>query len=310
MRVLTIVNARSGGSDAGLYEFARALGQRDAEVVMRFTSPGKPISALVSDADAFDRVVAAGGDGTVSAVCYATRNSGIPVLVYPAGTANLLALNLGLPLDAPTLAAVTLDGVPVSFDLGELTRPRADGPPETSGFAVMAGAGYDAAIMETAAPLKSTFGAAAYLMAAVGNIAPTASQFELVLDGVTAASDGIAVLLVNFGRIQFDIALSHGWDPRDGLLDVAVVRTKHTVGLLPMVLAAMIDKSGQLNDRSSGIEIYRAAHVEVRADPPMRMQYDGEVLDELTPFSAHSLPRAATLLVPEGSPFASEVDHG
>jgi len=308
LRVLTIVNSRSGGSDAGLYEFTRALGAAGAEVVMRFAGPTQRIEDLVGDATSFDRVVAAGGDGTVSAVCYATRYSGTPVLAYPAGTANLLALNLGLPLDAPALAEITLEGVPVSFDLGELTRPRQDGPPQTSGFAVMAGAGYDAAIMETAAPLKSTFGAAAYLMAAVGNIAPTASDFELVLDGETVANDGIAVLLVNFGRIQFDIALSSGWDPRDGLLDVAVVRTKHAVGLLPMVLAAMIDKSGQLTDRSSGIEIYRAANVEVRAEPPLRMQYDGEVLDEVTPFSAHSLKRAATLLVPEGSPFASETD--
>lgn len=304
MRVLAIVNSRSGGSDAGLYDYARALGTAGAEVVMRFTGTTKRVEDLLSDATEFDRVVAAGGDGTVSAVCYATRNTGVPILVYPAGTANLLALNLGLPLDAPALAAITLEGTPVSFDLGELTHARPDGTPLTSGFAVMAGAGYDAAIMESAAPLKSTFGAAAYLMAAVGNIAPTASQFELVLDGTCIETDGIAVLLVNFGRIQFDIAVTQGWDARDGLLDVGVVRTKHAVGLLPFVLASMIDKSGQLADRSSGIEVHRAAVVEVRADPDLRMQYDGEVLDETTPFGARCLPGAATLIVPKGSPYA------
>lgn len=304
MRVLTIVNVRSGGGDTGLYDFARELGERGAEVVMRFLVPGQAIDKLTHDARDFDRVVAAGGDGTVSAVSYATRGSGVPVLVYPAGTANLLALNLGLPLDAKELAHITVQGVPVSFDLGEITRPRPDGGLEVSGFAVMAGAGYDAAIMETAAPLKATFGAAAYLMAAVGNIAPTAAEFELVLDGETVSSDGIAVLLVNFGRLQFDIAVSSGWDPRDGLLDVAVVRRKNTVGLLPMVLAAMIDKSGQATDRSSGIDVYRAAHVEIKADPPLRMQYDGEALDEVTPFAAHSLPRAATFIVPQDSHYA------
>jgi len=310
LRVLTIVNIRSGGSDAGLYDFVRALGEQGVEAVMRFAGPTQRIQDLTQDAEDFDRVVAAGGDGTVSAICYATRGTGVPVLAYPAGTANLLAMNLGLPLDAASLARTTLSGVPVAFDLGELTHPRADGPAEVSGFAVMAGAGYDAAIMETAAPLKATFGAAAYLLAAVGNIAPTAAEFELVLDGKTVSNDGIAVLLVNFGRLQFDIALSSGWDARDGLLDVAVVRRKSTVGLLPMVLGAMIDKTGQLTDRSSGIEVYQAAHVEVRSDPPLRMQYDGEVLDEMTPFSAHSLPRAATLIVPEGSAYATEAEAG
>ena len=304
MRVLVVVNTWSGGSDAGLYDFARALGTQGVEVVMRFALPAQRIEELVADAASFDRVVAAGGDGTVSAVCYATRGTGVPVLVYPAGTANLLALNLGLPLDAPALARVTLDGAPVSFDLGELRHVDQTGTSRTSGFAVMAGAGYDAAIMETAAPLKATFGAAAYLMAALGNIAPTVSEFELVLDGKTVRTDGIAVLLVNFGRIQFDLAITHGWDPRDGLLDVAIIRAKHPTGLLPAVFAAVFDRMAKFSGRGSGVVVHRAAQVEVRAKPALRMQYDGEVLDDLTPFSARSLPRAATLIVPPDSPFA------
>jgi len=306
MRVLVVVNSRSGGSDAGLYDYARALGVEGVEVVMRFASAVQRLEDLVGDATAFDRVIAAGGDGTVSAVCYATRDTGVPVLAYPAGTANLLAMNLGLPLDAPALARITLEGEPVSFDLGELDHFSSDGRAATSGFAVMAGAGYDAAIMETAAPLKATFGAAAYVMAAVGNITPTVSEFELVLDGRRVTTDGIAVLLMNFGRIQFDLSVSRGWDPRDGYLDVAVMRAKHAAGLIPVVFAAMLDRIGEFADRS-GIDVYRAARVEVSANPPLRMQYDGEVLEETTPFAARSLPGAATLLVPHGSPFAEKL---
>ena len=306
MRVLVVVNTRSGGSDAGLYDYARALGAGGVEVVMRFVSPTARLEDLVADSGAFDRVVAAGGDGTVSAVCYAMRHSGVPVLVYPAGTANLLALNLGLPLDAPALARITLEGTPVSFDLGELHHTDINGVIRSSGFAVMAGAGYDAAIMESAAPLKATFGAAAYLMAAVGNIAPTVSYFEILIDGTSVTTDGIAVLLVNFGRIQFDLTITQGWDPRDGLLDVVVVTAKHTAALLPAVFAAVLDRVAGNADRSSGLEVYRAGQVEVHATPDLRMQYDGEVLDEVTPFSARSLPRAATLMVPQGSPFAEK----
>lgn len=308
MRVLIIVNTRSGGSDAGLYDFARVLGLEGVEVVMRFATPGQPIDTLATDAELFDRVVAAGGDGTVSAVCYAVRHSGVPVLAYPAGTANLLAMNLGLPLDAPALADVTLNGVPAHFDLGELERTTSDGLTVASGFTVAAGAGYDAAIMETAQPLKATFGAAAYLMAAVSNLAPTAARFELVLDGEHVSTDGIAVLLVNFGRIQFDLAVTSQWDPRDGLFDVAVMRTKNPAGLIPAIFAAMLDRMGDYPDRSPSIDIYQAKRVEVSAYPPLRMQYDGEVMDALTPFAAEILPRAATLLVPRGSAYAEDAD--
>jgi diacylglycerol kinase family enzyme len=66
----------------------------------------------------------------------------------------------------------------------------------------------------------------------------------------------------------------------------------------------MLDRKGEVPERTPGIELHRAAEVEVRAKPAMRIQYDGEVLDELTPLKARSLKRAATLLVPRDCPFA------
>lgn len=306
MRVLLIVNTGSGGSDSGLYDFVRHLGEAGAEVVLRYSTAEKRLEDLLCDFGAFDRIVAAGGDGTASAVCYAARDTGIPVLTYPAGTANLLASNLGLPVEPPALAELTLTGPAVRFDLGELEHRGADGGPVLSGFVIMAGAGYDAAIMEAAQPLKPTFGAAAYLMAAVSNLTPTASRFELTLDDEHVSTDGIAVLLANFGRLQFDVPVAQGADPTDGRFEIAVVRAKNVVGLIPAVAAAMFDKvsvSGH-PDRSPGIDFYSASRVEVSAYPPLRTQYDGEVLEEFTPFAARMLPQAATLLVGRDSTYA------
>jgi diacylglycerol kinase family enzyme len=304
MRVLIIVNTKSGGSDAGLYDFARIVGTHGAEVVLRFLQPGQSVETLMADAASFDRVVAAGGDGTVSAVCYAMRDTRVPVLVYPAGTANLLALNLGLPFDAAALARITLEGTPVAFDLGELEYGGNTNEAERTGFAVMAGAGYDAAIMESAQSLKSAFGATAYLLAAVSNLQPTHSDFELVLDGEHISTDGIAILLVNFGRIQFDLALTHRWDPRDGLFDVVVVRSRNVAELIPSMLAIVADRVGEFAGRGPGVEVHTASRVEVSAYPQLKMQYDGETIEALTPFAARVLPGAATLLVPSGSAFA------
>ena len=151
MRVLVIVNTRSGGGDAGLYDFVRVLGASGAEVTLRFCDGTTALEELAADAARFDRVVAAGGDGTASAVCYALRNSQVPMLVYPAGTANLLALNLGMPIEPRELAETTLRGRIKAFDLGELELPSETGTASSKmGFAIMAGAGYDASIMEAA----------------------------------------------------------------------------------------------------------------------------------------------------------------
>jgi diacylglycerol kinase family enzyme len=301
VRVLVVVNTLSGGGDAGLYDYVRALGTRGAEVTLRFFDGARSLEEFVADGASFDRIVAAGGDGTVSAVCYALRGSGLPILVYPAGTANLLALNLDMPVEPRALADVTLNGAQVGFDLGELERRGPDESKSVStGFTIMAGAGFDAALMEAALPLKSTIGAAAYLVAAVTNLAPTHSRFEIDLDGEMISTDGIACLLVNFGRLQFDLPVAQGADPRDGRFEVAVVRGRNVAALLPAVVAGF---SGA--EKMPGIDVYSASSVKVSAYPQMRVQYDGEVLDTLTPFAARILPLAATLLLPEDSPYAS-----
>lgn len=304
MRVLVAINDRAGGTDAGLQEFVRVVGSEVDEVVLRSLG-GRRLAELVADASEFDCVVAAGGDGTVSAIAYALRHTGVPMLAYPAGTANLLASNIGMPIEPPALARVLFEGTPVSFDLGELEQRSDDGSTTYTGFAVMAGAGYDASIMKRAEPLKQAIGAAAYLVAAVSNLTPRVSQFELTIDGERISTDGIAVLVGNFGRIQFDLDVAPGTDPCDGLFDIAVVRTKNVVGLLPAVAAAMLDRIGEHPHRSPSLDLYSAREISVIADPALRVQTDGDVLDARTPFTARVLPGATTFLVPPGSEFAS-----
>lgn len=304
MRVLVIVNRLSGGGDASLYDYLRALGALCDEIAVRYFDGSSDLQTLLRDAEEFDRVVAAGGDGTVSAVSYALSDTQIPVLAYPAGTANLLALNLGIHLEPRPLAEMTVSGPVSTFDLGVIERRTAGGGDSVAtGFAVTAGAGYDAAIMETATSMKGTFGSAAYLLAAVGTIAPTHAHFEMDLDGEHISTDGIAVLVVNFGRMLFDLEVARGADPRDGVFDIAVVRSKNVVELVPAVVAGVFDRAG---DRHAipGIDVYSASRISVTADPPLRMQYDGEVADAFTPFTAWVLPRAATLVVPPDSPYA------
>jgi diacylglycerol kinase family enzyme len=301
VRVLVIVNTRSGGGDAGLYDYVRVLGTRGAEITLRFCDGDRMLEELVTDARSFDRVVAAGGDGTASALCYATRNTKVPILVYPAGTANLLAQNLGMPVEPRHLVETTLLGSQVDFDLGEIVRPSSAGLAETrTGFTIMAGAGYDAAIIDAASPMKANLGAAAYLLAAMGNMAPTAAHFTITLDGEEFVTDGIAVLIVNFGKLQFDVPVAVGADPRDGMFEVAVVRSLNVAALVPAVVAGL---SGAV--KLPGIDVYAAAHVSVSADPPLPMQHDGEIAEVTTPFSAHVLPHATRLLLPFDSEYAT-----
>lgn len=273
---------------------------------MRFLNEDADIDHLLRDASDYARVVAAGGDGTVSAVAYALRGTGIPLLAYPAGTGNLVARNLNLPLDPLELALTTIAGRTISIDLGEMTLPARSGmKPVKKGFVIAAGAGFDAKIMESARGLKSTLGEGAYIIGAMQNLAPTLSRFTLTLDGRSFETDGIAVLLMNLARTQLDLVVAHGADAQDGMLEVVVVKTPSPAGLLPAIWAAMLDRLGDHPDRP-GLEIHTASTAHVTAEPPLALEYDGEVLDARTPFSATVLPRAATFIVSEASPLPED----
>lgn len=304
MNVLMIANLRAGFGDPGLYDFVRELGTHHVDVTLRFLHEDTDLAHLLRDVDSYARVVAAGGDGTVSSVAYALRDTGIPILAYPAGTANLLARNLRLPLDPVELATALVAGRTVSIDLGEVSLP-GDGIHEefTAGFAIAAGAGFDATIMEAATGLKAALGEGAYILGALQNLNPRVSRFHLELDDRTVEVDGIAVMVMNLARIQFDIAVTHGADAQDGLLEVVVVTPSHAAGLLPAIWAALVDRL-QPHPQRPGLEVHSATRVRIMADPPLPVEYDGEPLPgRTTPMTARVLPQAATFIVSEDHPF-------
>ncbi len=255
-----VANMRSGWGDQGLYAFVRALGESGAEVTLRFLNEGADVSHLVRDADHYDKVVAAGGDGTVSAIAYELRSTGVPILAYPAGTANLLARNLKMPLDPEALADLTMNGVAVDIDLGEILTGEGTADERRSGFVIIAGAGFDAAVMDGARELKPVIGEGAYIISAIQNLQPTVSEFEITLDGDRIKTTGIAVLLVNLARIQFDLSVTHNSDARDGLFEVVIVKTRSVAGLIPAVWAALLDRVGHHPARPA-LEIHTASNI-------------------------------------------------
>ncbi len=330
MRVLILNNLSAGSASSAIYDFERALAQDGDEIVMRATDGTTTLAALMPDIDSFDAIVADGGDGTVAAVLYASRKSGVPVLPFPGGTANLLVENLGLPVEPVALAKLLRAGSTATYDMGEIDvgpdpllvpppvpddeepteREAPAGQARTIGFSMIAGAGFDATIMAQAVALKESLGAAAYFVAALANPMPTLSHFTLELDGDKVESDGIAVLLVNFGKIQFDLTLTPSNDPRDGLLDVVIVKPQHTVMLLPAIIAAFLDRDGKNPTRTSALEIHTARNVHITADPPLPIQYDGEPTDCTTPFSARALHHVTRIIVPDGTPGATGPNDG
>lgn len=292
VKLLIVNNTSSGYGDGAIFDYVRMVSSDGDEHCIRYTDGTTEIATMLGDADRFDAVVAAGGDGTIAAVSYALANTKIPILPFPAGTGNLLANNLYAPYEPHALAKMTHDMNTLDFDLGEI-----EVAGERHGFGIMAGAGYDAKIMHDAQPAKKTLGAIAYFQAAITNALPQKSLITLTVDGKTTQFEGLGILLVNFPRIQFEIPLTHGTDARDGSFDIAILKAENAFGLIPALIAGILDRDGNNPDRTESVEIVSGRVVEAYADPPLQIQYDGEVPGFMTPFRARVLDKAARFIV-------------
>ncbi|WP_291427823.1 diacylglycerol kinase family protein [Deinococcus sp.] len=291
-RVLVVFNPKSGRGDSELPEFVQLLREAGAEVTERELQKGTPMSDYVQDLESFTYLVGSGGDGTVSSLAYAARYRNVPMLAFPAGTANLIAQNLDLPTDAAGLVDVVRSGHSIRLDMGEL-----EVKGELSGFCMLAGAGVDAVMIKDSEELKERFGAMAYVMSAMKHLNARKTTFHLTIDGQKREFEGIGVMLANFGMANYRLPITTDISPGDGQFTVILMKAGNLARLLPNLIDSVRVKLN-LGDPMFGgnLETIEARTVTVDAAEPFPIQYDGELHDESTPFSARILPGAVEFL--------------
>ena len=237
-------------------------------------------------------VLAAGGDGTVQATCCGLHGTGVVLGLLPLGTGNLLARNLGLPLDLGDALEVALTGRDRVLDLAHV---KVGDAPRTC-FAVMAGLGFDAAMMADAPEgLKSAVGWPAYVVSGLRHLRDRPSQVELVLDGappVRRAARG--VVIGNVGELQGGVSLLPDAVPDDGVLDVVLLAPRRLLDWARLI-GRLVAKSAR-EDRT--LIRFTARRIELRTAAPTQAQLDGEPVGEVTSLVVEVSPRAVVVRVP------------
>ncbi len=297
MRCLIIHNPSSGTRSDEIYTFCHALAAAGDELVVRLIGNGMEPDRAVAGAEAFDRVVVSGGDGTVASVLDRLRDTGLPVLVFPSGTANLFFNNIGNAPDTAALAQTCRAGRVAKVDMGELFWQDEHGEIERHGFTLIAGSGFDATIMGNAEEAKRDLGEVAYFLSALQTLEPQVAHFTIEHDGEVDELDGISCMVGNTAVIQNGINLFPSCRMDDGLLDIAVIEPVGLVQLLPTVVASVIDPAGKGLGRPQ-FTMFQAREVRVTCTPSLGMEYDGELIPSNTGvFGARALPGCLDIIV-------------
>jgi len=223
-------------------------------------------------------VCALGGDGTVRAVAQGLVGSDIPMGLLPAGTGNLFARNLDLPVDSLERALlVAITGQNQRVDVGRLLVTREKGSvPQEYLFLVMAGLGLDAQIMaDTPEALKAKVGGAAYFVTGARSLVGNAFKVRLRLGHEEAITRRTRLVVIgNVGRLLGGLHLMPDAVVDDGLLDVVVISPRGPLGW-----AAVATRLVTRRRRGHPlVDHHAAAEIEVGVDHPEEVQVDGDTI--------------------------------
>ncbi|GHB55699.1 hypothetical protein GCM10010347_27080 [Streptomyces cirratus] len=298
------------GCGAELAERVRVILRRHgyADQVWTATSTEEPAGALaplVAGADT-GLVVVCGGDGTVRACADVVSGTDTALAVVPCGTGNLLARNLRLPSDPAAALEAALSGETVRIDVG---RVRGDGL-EPARFTVMAGAGFDAAMVGDASErVKERLGWAAYVLSAVRHLGDPRMRLSIRLDGGPVRERRARMVVIgNVGTLQGGLPLLPDARPDSGRLEVVLLDPRGARGWLAaaghlgsrMLPGRATRTPGGARGAVAGgaLEYFSAVHVDISFAKPQPRELDGDVVGAGTRLTAEVEPGALRICLP------------
>lgn len=285
-----LVNPSSGAQSAvsQLPAIVAALEGAGLHVVLSFTTAEHSPTELATQAaqDHYDLVVAAGGDGTISAVAEGLIGTDTPLGILPVGTYNNIARSLEIPTNLDEALAVVLQGRPWRIDAAT-----ANGTP----FMEVAGVGLDASLFPVAEQIKS----GAWFQ--IADAVQTLRSYRLrkvrieLADGARLEARPLLALVSNMPYFGMGFAIAPTVRPDSGQLVLSVFENMTKLELLAYFAA--ITNGNQVEEPRIATYHGTQFRITAAARPAMPVQADGRVVGH-TPVTFAVLPRALTVMVP------------
>jgi YegS/Rv2252/BmrU family lipid kinase len=238
-----------------------------------------------------DAVGVYGGDGTVMEVASGLVQTGVPLGIFPGGTANVMSVELGIPGDLEEALALVCEEECI-------TRPVDMGRVGDRCFLLRVGIGFEAEMVAGAdRELKDKVGVLAYGISALQALRdPTVARYAICIDGREVHTEGVTCVVANTGSFgKIGLSLAPTIDVGDGQLDVVVVRRADVASLLAVAASVVAGK-----EETEPLQHWQGRTISARSDPIQSVQADGEPLGE-TPVDIKILPGALKVIVPRSA---------
>jgi YegS/Rv2252/BmrU family lipid kinase len=239
-----------------------------------------------------DLVIALGGDGTINEVANGLALSSAHLGILPAGTANVLAMEIGFGSSLERAAAKLAESKPVRISLGRITSIGKSGLNGSNGryFVLMAGVGLDAKIvLQVSSPLKDKIGKGAYWAAGLSQLPYRLDQFDVQHNGsAKRAGFALASRVRNYGG---DLEIASGASLLKDDFEVVMFEGSNPLrylGYMLAVAAKQVKKMpGVHTVQTKTVDVGKGAHLQIDGEyagtGPARIEIVSEALTLLLP---------------------------
>lgn len=293
MAVIAVVAHARKSIGGGLPELRQALARHGCQdpiwhEVRKSRKAGRPVRNAI--ANGAEVILVWGGDGMVQHCVDAIASSPEPrpaLAIIPAGTANLLASNLGIEPDIDLAVRTGLYGERLPLDTGSVNGEH---------FAVMAGAGFDAEMIDRAdRAMKARAGRFAYVVAGAASLTTGPVKAVIKIDGKRFYRGRVSCVLAgNVSKVMGGVAVFPAAKPDDGLLDLGVVTARNPAQWASVLGRIAIGKTSG----SKFVRLARGTKFTVTFDHPVSYQLDGGTRKPAAKLRLKVHPAAVTVCIP------------
>ncbi len=293
MKILVIGNpiAGTGQAERRIDVFARALEQHGHKVqVFMSGRAGEALEQAGTVDGDIDRLVVAGGDGTVNEVINGLIDpSRIPILHLPTGTANQLARSLDLPFDAYELANILEHGSIRRIDMGLVENHR---------FLLLVSSGFDACVAEEVKKSRNdTLGYTGFVVPILRACAShRPHQLNVIIDDERRIS-GYNVMVLKVRQYGGFFVFAEEARLDSGYFEVCVFQQGSIPWMSLYAVAGLVGKTAEL----PGVIRARARTVRIESEDPVPVEVDGDHLG-MTPVNIQIQPSVVPVIVPNPAP--------
>lgn len=287
-KFLFVINPISGAGDkTTLIDAVREYAANESIELVEYETTGEDDEGQIRklyEEHKTPRLLVAGGDGTIKMAAEAVENHDVVIGVVPAGSANGLSVDLGLPTDLQEVLKVAFYGNYMEMDMVCINNRRS---------LHLSDLGVNADLIKRYEE-GTMRGKLSYALKAISTLATLGDPFEVTIeaDGTIVKSEARMVVIANTQKYGTGVTINPVGKFNDGYFEIVILKS------LDVFLMGKIMAGNMPLDNKDEVEIISAQQAVIRVDRPTSFQVDGEFCGEESLLDVRILHKQMRVAIP------------